>query len=418
MMEPYDTGIELESEDTSAWSLEIDVLSAAAWSQNAVALVMEELEPDDFALPSHRAAFKTMQNMYEAGEAVDKSTLRGRVDQTLWLGLEPVLGTNLDSHIARLREMSKVRYLRGLGLQLAEAPGDGSVLTSILDDGIAKLVRRERMRGTDLSTALMSIKDAKKEGLVAKASVDFPWSKVNQCTRGLRPGWLCYLAGRPGQGKTAAAIELAVSAAKQGKKVLIDSLEMDSEELAVRVAQRMGMDSEAFYMGEMSDHDWRALDHAIQHPAYRNVQIEYASTVAKLTALVRAHKPDLIIIDYVQLMDHRHEQRTEGTTQTSNALKRLARKYKVPVVALSQLSRPLKDQRGNLPDMADLRDSGALEQDADQIIFVWREEDKQHHIPTPKGMFIVAKARMGKPGKQVFNFDGPKQTFLLVDASA
>ena len=87
-------------------------------------------------------------------------------------------------------------------------------------------------------------------------------------------------------------------------------------------------------------------------------------------------------------------------------------------MALSQLSRATKENRNAIPDLADLRDSGALEQDADQVIFVWREQDKQHNIPMRKGMFIGAKFRMGQPCKQVFEFDGAKQMFMLTEERA
>jgi replicative DNA helicase len=147
----------------------------------------------------------------------------------------------------------------------------------------------------------------------------------------------------------------------------------------------------------------------------KNIRLEYAPNIAKLTAQVRAFHPDLVIVDYVQLMDHGHSERTEGTTQTSHSLKRLARKYHTPVVALSQLSRATKDNRNAIPDLADLRDSGALEQDADQVIFVWREQDKQHNIPMRTGLFIGAKFRMGQPCKQKFDFDGAKQMFMLAE---
>jgi replicative DNA helicase len=406
------------SADQSNFELEIDVLSTAVANHHALAIALENLEERDFSLPSARAAFRVMVNMVEKGELPDHITLRGRVDQQLLATMNaPGLASRMDAYVRQLREAAKQRELRGLGMELAESRGDASVLSGILDDAVARMARREKTKGVDLSQALMSIKEKKQTGQIQTGGIDYPWHRININSRGLRAGWLCYLAGRPRQGKTAAAIEIAISAAKQGKRVLFDSLEMDQDELAVRVAQRMGMDSEAFYMGDMSEHDWHSLDLAIQFPPLRNIQIEFAPSVAKLTTMVRAYKPELVVVDYVQLMEHANEQRVEGTTQTSNGLKRLARQYKTPVLALSQLSRPAKDARHDIPDLSDLRDSGSLEQDADQVVFIWREMDRTHNLPTPQGMFILAKARMGRACKQVFRFDGARQTFAMVDSS-
>ncbi len=409
----YDEGYELDP----ILDLELTVLSSAVWSKKDLALVMEELSEDDFTLPTSREVFRSIRDMFVAGEEVDKLTLKGRIPVTSWFSLTPPTTFNLPAYIKRVQEAGQVKRLRELGTKLQEAEGDSARLAAILDEQLATLVRRDSYHGATLQEALATAMVERQNGAIASTAVDYPWSHINRSTRGLRAGWLCYLAGRPGCGKTAAAIELAVSAAKQGKRVLFNSLEMDQSEIAVRVAQRFGLDSEAFYMGSMDDGDWKALREAAAYDMLRNIRLEYAPTIAKLTAMVRSYRPELIIVDYVQLMEHASVERVEGTTQTSHSLKRLARKYRTPVVALSQLNRAPKDQSKSAPpDMSDLRDSGALEQDADQIIFVWREMDRQHNIPTPKGLFIAAKARMGQPGKQLFHFDGARQQFLMVDA--
>jgi replicative DNA helicase len=405
----------LSPQEDAIIEMELAVLSASVWNKRDLALVMEQLTEEDFSLPTTRGTFRVIKEMFVAGEEVDKLTLKGRIAITSWFALTPPTTFNLPAYIKRLHEDTQVRQLRELGVRLQESHGDSARLATILDEGMSKLVRRDGYRGIDLLDAIRTIRADRASGAIATTAIDYPWARVNRLTRGLRAGWLCYLAGRPREGKTAAAIELAVSAAKAGKKVLFNSLEMDTNEIAVRVAQRYGLDNEAFYMGNMGDHDWKALDQAVAHGPLKNIRLEFAPTMAKLTALVRSQRPDLVIVDYVQLMEHGHNERVEGTTQTSHSLKRLAIRYRVPIVALSQLNRPGKDQRNPIPDLSDLRDSGALEQDGDQVIFIWREQDKSNNIPTPKGMFIVNKARMGQPGKQVFNFDGVKQMFLVVD---
>lgn len=391
-------------------NLEMEVLSAAVWNSKALPIVMEQLEPEDFETPITRQAFCYIRQQFLAGECVEKSLLRGKIPDMVWLGLEPTWITNVSAYCKQLRENTRVRLLREMGQRLLTA--DGEQLDNIVEDGISRLVRRDGFAGIDLASAASLAASERQKGTIAAKMIDLPWSKVNACVRGLHAGWICILAGRPGHGKTAAAIEIALSAAKQHKKVLFVTLEMDAQELAVRVAQRFGLDSEHYYMGGMDETDWKAVDEASRFDALKNIQIEYADTMAKITSLVRVIRPQLVVIDYVQLIKHEHRDRVEGMTLTSNALKHMARRYNVPVLALSQLSRAPKDMRGQIPVLSDLRDSGALEQDADQVIFVWQHEDPQHHIVTGQGVFVVAKARMGKVGKQAFTFQGAKQVFV------
>jgi replicative DNA helicase len=136
--------------------------------------------------------------------------------------------------------------------------------------------------------------------------------------------------------------------------------------------------------------------------------------VHQIGSIVRRTSPDLVVLDYVQLLDIGSLTRLEGTTRNSRALKMLARKYGVPVLALSQLSRPGKEERNKLPGLHRLRDSGALEQDADAVVMVWRERSEDGEGLTPNGSFIVAKARMGRQGKVDFIFDGATQRFTLM----
>lgn len=401
------------------YNLEKTVLSLSASNTKALAYTMETLTEEDFYHPRWKGCYRTMQDMLSNGEAVDLVTLHGKIDVETGHELSPISTSGYVSHmkeyVAGLQELSTERTLRDLGRSLAESDGDNKVLLRTLDEGLKNLVRRDGYRSTDMLTAVQSSSELRRQGAVATKAVDYPWHKVNMATRGLRSGWLCYLAGRPGEGKTAAAIELAISAAKQGKKVLFNSLEMDSNELAVRVVQRYGLNSENYYMGEMTDGDWKAFLDAGTHEDLKNIKIETAETIAKLVGLVRAQRPDLIIVDYVQLMDHADDRRVEGTTKTSNALKRMARRYEAPVVALSQLSRTPKDPKAPnanpRPNLSDLRDSGSLEQDADQVIFIHRDRDNVHNIPLPEGRFIVGKARMGTPAIMEFQFDGPTQQF-------
>ena len=136
--------------------------------------------------------------------------------------------------------------------------------------------------------------------------------------------------------------------------------------------------------------------------------------VGEIGAVIRRAKPDLVILDYIQLLDIGRDSRLEGTTKNSRALKMLARKHEIPIIALSQLSRGAKEERSKLPGLWRLRDSGSLEQDADAVVFVWRQRGEGGEGLLPQGKFIIAKARMGRQGKVSFVFDGERQTFRLM----
>jgi replicative DNA helicase len=247
------------------------------------------------------------------------------------------------------------------------------------------------------------------------ATCSYPWPEVEFCTHGLRPGWLVYLAGESSQGKTAAALEITDHVLSDGKKVLFLSLEMSAFELAVRLAQRAGFDTRVLYGKRTPTFaDWQTLTKEIGKNKWESLRIETVDNVGQIGSVIRRTKPDLVILDYIQLLDIGKDTRLEGTTKNSRALKMLARKHAIPIIALSQLSRGGKEERGKLPGLWRLRDSGALEQDADAVIFVWRKRGEDGEGMLPEGAFIVGKARMGSQGKVDFHFDGDRQRFTLL----
>jgi replicative DNA helicase len=304
------------------------------------------------------------------------------------------------------------RRVRGLLVELQDSDQDGAALLEELQTRAFALERSPREAKT--MTAALKEVWAETEN-PTQATCSYPWREVNFCTRGLRPGWLTYLAGESSQGKTAAALEIADHVLKDGKSVLFLSLEMKAFELAVRIAQREGFRAEVLFNRTAQEEDFRALIKLIDQTRWARMRVEGVENVGQIGAVVRRAKPDLVILDYIQLLDIGRDTRLEGTTKNSRALKMLAQKYHVPVLALSQLSRAGKEERGKLPGLWRLRDSGALEQDADAVVFVWRKRGEDGEGMLPEGAFVVAKARMGRQGKVDFLFDGERQKFDLVD---
>jgi len=246
--------------------------------------------------------------------------------------------------------------------------------------------------------------------------IDYPWGGVNRKTRGLRPGWFCILAGYPSAGKTAAALEVLFTASKRGKRVLLNSLEMNAEEIGIRLTQRWGLDTDRLYRGALTDEDREAMDIAENFPFYSNVELVHERKMSELEAIVADRRPELVVVDYIGIMDMEGDNSYEGTTRLSQSLKSLAREYAVPVLALSQLSRPQDKHKVTPPTMFDLRASGALEADADQIIIVFRDDSQDERESVSEGRFIIAKSRHAKAGQPVkFNFDGRQQIFTEID---
>lgn len=304
-------------------------------------------------------------------------------------------------------------------VQLPGLPDKGDVTDWAMRGGtvdqLKELVKAEASpKQPTLLDAVKRVSRFKDEPL--PPSIDFPWDVVNRRTRGMRPGWLCIVAGYPGSGKTAFCLETAFAVAKRSKRVLLNSLEMNDEELALRMVQRWGLDTDRLYRGRLTEEDRTAFDLAVNFPFYENIVLAEDGTLPGLVSQIERHRPDLVIVDYIGRMDMGRDNAQEGTTKLSRAFKGMARDYHVPVMVLSQLSRPADKQKVSAPTMFDLRASGALEADADQIIIVFREDAANPRETITEGRFIVAKSRHGHAGKPIpFKFDGERQTFEVID---
>ncbi|MCI0477668.1 MAG: replicative DNA helicase, partial [Anaerolineales bacterium] len=235
---------------------------------------------------------------------------------------------------------------------------------------------------------------------------------------GFQPSDLIIVAGRPGSGKTSFALSIMqTAAAKYKKRVALFSLEMSAEQLVQRLVASMGeIDSQGLRLGKIGDEDYTRLVRATGELSELPIFIDDSAALtpieirAKARRLQSEHGIDMIIIDYMQLMTVRGriENRVQEIAQISRQLKELARELRVPVVALSQLSRAVESRDDHRPQLADLRESGSIEQDADVVIFIYREKmyyrtieewNKKHHHgePYPENIaeILVSKHRHG-----------------------
>jgi replicative DNA helicase len=247
---------------------------------------------------------------------------------------------------------------------------------------------------------------------------------LDRMTSGLHPGDLAIVAGRPSMGKTAFSMNIAEHVAiEQGLPVAVFSMEMGAVQLAMRMLGSVGMlDQHRMRTGKLRAEDWPRVTHAVQRMQDAQVYIDETPGLTAVDLRARARrlarqcgKLGLIVIDYIQLMSSsgRGENRATEISDISRSLKSLAKELECPVVALSQLNRSLEQRPNKRPIMSDLRESGAIEQDADLILFIYRDEVYNPDSPD-KGTaeIIIAKQRNGPIGTTRLTFQGESTRFL------
>ena len=244
---------------------------------------------------------------------------------------------------------------------------------------------------------------------------------------GLLPGDLVVVAGRPGMGKTAFAMNIARNVAKKQKNIGVVSVEMGKEQITDRlVAGELGIETQALHGGKVSEDTFADLGRVMDDLRQLNVYFDDSTRtltqlVSKARQLKLRHGLDLLIIDYLQLLqgpNNASENRVQEISALSRGIKQLARDLGCPVILLSQLNRAVEHRPSKVPQLADLRDSGSIEQDADVVLMMYREGYYDEHCerPTITDLFI-RKHRQGKTGRVELDFDADRTHFISVDSS-
>lgn len=394
---------------------EAAILGACMIRKDGLGVVSEILTPDDFESPAHGTIFKAMLSLGERLEQVDGYVLEQELGdsvkqcggreyiqslKTLW-----VYAGNLRELAEGLRTEAQTRAARRLWQQ-AEGKGlQGAHLLAYLQDGLYQ-IDRQRKTGSTMRKGLEALAYEVRNPSDPDAFCAFPWQKVQWLTNGLRPGTLTVLAGEPGSGKTAAALAIAQHNLHRHKRVLIVSLEMSLNELAIRTAQTVGFDTEAYHQHRESQEGGDQIDGMLTQACWDHCIIEQVERVGQVYTLARKHRPDLVIVDYIQLLDQEGLKQVEALSKQTRGFKVVAGRYSLPMLVLSQLSR---SHEGGM-NLDRLRGSGTLGQDADTVLFVERDRDSEG-VLTPDGRYYVAKSRMGVTGKMPFMFDGKTQHF-------
>jgi replicative DNA helicase len=428
---------ELLSSRIPPHSLEAEraVLGALLLERESLPRAIEILRPSDFYKDGHRIIFAAMLTLFERNEPVDLLTMaeelrrQGALEQVggaaalASLVEEAATAAHVASYAHIVREKSLLRDLIRTATEIITQSYDQrDDVEALLDqaEGLIFQISERRLSGSAIPVRAI-LKDTfeyierlydRKEHVTGLAT---GFRRLDELTSGFQPSDFIIIAGRPSMGKTAFALNIAKNAGvRLKKKVLILSLEMSKEQLVQRLlCSEARVNSQSVRTGYLEQRDWHRLTNAAGRLAEAPIFIDDTPALSVLEARAKArrvkaeHGLDLVVIDYLQLMRGRHsENRQQEISEISRSLKALAKELTVPVVALSQLSRAVEARQSKdyRPQLSDLRESGALEQDADLIIFLYRPE--RYGLQTEEGN--VAEAIVGKQR------NGPVDTVKLV----
>jgi replicative DNA helicase len=441
-----DPGLALDRLPPQNIEAEQSILGAVLLENDALLKALEVLTAEDFYRESHRKLFNAMIELFEKNEAIDLITVTDTLKRRN--ELEDVGGvTYLSSLASQIPTAANVRYhskivkekalLRGLLRSATEIAA--KVYESTMEaDEMVDYAERSIFDISDkrTKTAFYSLKDVIKSSFEliehlydkkeAITGVPSGFHELDQLTTGFQPGDLIIIGGRPSMGKTALGLNIAHHVALQLKEpVAIFSLEMSKEQLALRMLCAEALvDSNSVRKGFIRKEDWHKLTSAAGRLAEAPIFIDDSSGTSVLEVKAKARRLknehrglSLVVVDYLQLMRGRgsFERREQEISEISRSLKGLAKELKVPVIALSQLNRAVEQRENKRPTLADLRESGAIEQDADVIIFLYRESVyKKDHANRENDVaeIIISKQRNGPTGLVKLTFLSQSTRFV------
>ena len=414
---------------------EMSVLGVAFLDKNALSKICEELTADMFYSDQNKKIFEALKSMHEMRIPVDITTITEELDKKKNLsaigGVEYLseiidsvaTAANLDYYIKIVKDKAVARFLIDTSTDIAtSAYDDSDDITRLLDNAEMSILNVVKARRTSEFATIEEVLKRAREQLdfLAKnkssvSGLPTGFKSLDRATTGFHDGEVIIIAARPGMGKTAFSLNLAVGAAKSTKKAIaIFNLEMPAEQLVNRMISANGaIDGRKLQTGQLSPNDWTRYYQAVAELSATNIYIEDNSsiTVSDIRAKCRrlAQMPDglgLVLIDYLQLVTlggKRPDSRQQEVQEISRSLKLMALELNVPVIALAQLNRSSEKSKTE-PMLADLRESGSIEQDADIVMFINREDyykAKEEFGKNENSItdIIIAKHRKGGTGK-------------------
>ncbi len=415
------------------------MLDNTAWDR-----VADVLAPSDFFRADHQLIFAAIGALAEQRQPCDVVTLSEHLENRAELGQAGGLeylallandtptAANVVAYAKILRERSILRSLISAGNEIAGSAfqPDGRNASELLDEAervVFQIAEKGNRRGgfqslKDVLPATVDRIDMLHQSGGETTGISTGYTEFDKKTAGLQAGDLIIIAGRPSMGKTTLAVNIAENAAIGGRHpTAIFSMEMSADQLAFRMISSLGrVDQTHLRTGRFPDEDWSRINTAVQLMSEAPIFIDDTPALsptdvrARARRLKREHGLGLIVLDYLQLMQvpGNKENRTAEISEISRSLKALAKELEVPVIALSQLNRGVEQRTDKRPVMSDLRESGAIEQDADLICFIYREEVYDPDTPR-KGVadIIISKQRNGPIGEFPLTFVGKYTKF-------
>lgn len=412
---------------------EMCILGIAFLDKYLLDKICESLNVDMFYDERNKYLFEAINDLHNEDIPLDSNVLKDELDKKKKLNLvggveyisevvdSVISSANLDHYIEEVKETATRRNLINSATEIINDAYDNEDINSLIDDAERNILNVVKSRTVSDFVPIHEILRRAQEKLEALAKNKKPITGVetgfydfDKITTGFQGGELIILAARPGMGKTALALNMATYAATTTKKaVAIFNLEMSAEMLVNRMISALGgIDAYKLQTGQMQERDWKRYNEAMSQLADTNMYIEDNAgvTCAEIRAKCRrlANSKEglgLVIIDYLQLVssgNKRIESRQVEVSEISRSLKTMALELDVPVIALSQLSRSAEKRESNMPMLADLRESGSLEQDADMVLFINRKDyydakkdQKEKIVPAE---LVIAKHRKGSLG--------------------
>lgn len=408
---------------------EKSVLGAVLLDDSCLSTLEEILQPQDFYVLAHQTIYKRMLDLARDNKRIDMITLQDALEKeselqtvgdiTYLVELQeniPAFGM-LEQHVKIIRTKSVLRDLIGSSVDIITScyNQNESDIDHVIDEAEKKIFQIMHNRSSQNFVQLniwlkktfqhlSSIKSSSK----GVTGVTTSFKMLDKFTSGFQPGDLIILAARPSMGKTSLALNVAINSAKVSNGVGIFSLEMAAEQLTLRLlSTESGIDHQKIRNATISSEEWIELTHVAAELGEMKLYIDDTPGLnimelrAKARKLKAKHNVDMIVIDYLQLLTSgkRHENRHLEVSEISRFLKALAKELSIPIIALSQLSRAVDSRTDKRPMLSDLRESGAIEQDADVIMFLYRDIVYNSETENPElSELIIGKQRNGPTG--------------------
>ncbi len=421
------------------------VLGSILIDPNCIGDVLERLSAGDFYLDTNRMIFETLSDMFVDGKTIDVVTVideavaKGhaeKVNRDYFLQLVNATPTaaNVRQYADIVRGKSMLRELQSVADDIMgytrSQQEDPQTIADLAEQRIYAVRQGKEIKGfTHIKEAITAVYDqldalASEPGKLPGITTGF--RELDNYIGGLNKSDLILLAARPGMGKTALAMNIAVNAAKKSDKaVVIFQLEMSKEQIAARALSSQGLiDSKKFRMGSLDDSDWKKIADASDILCGKKIYIDEnpGITVPEMKAKCRrlGNELGLIVVDYLQLLHvpgfKGGDNRVAEVGEISRSLKIMAKELNVPVLCCSQLSRGPENRPNKRPTMSDLRESGSIEQDADIVMLIYREDyyekDKPH---TNTAEILIEKNRHGETGKINMQWMGQYSAFVALE---